>query len=1130
MPPSVPMVIPTPTAASIAAGGQTYYYFYLGPVNASLASVAAGIPLATAIAGQQLESPFLATGPQGPGLYERVPESQALDLGGSTGIVPPGFPPGTLAAQPSYCAPPAIYSAPVPPANCLSPLQQLPPAPPSPSPPPQPPPLPPPPQPPPPPPPGCTIDSTVPKTYQSPLTPPLPQGALTLDTDTAALFTDSYPYYLTYLPNGSQLGFIDLTGFGHSPGDNWFYAGSTTTSALLKSGCTISALTPTPPPPPPPLPPESCAGFTLNLGIPLIGGKPWCQFQAQAIDAARTVGQKILAWIIDSADSAEKIVWPWANTAIGQSCGASWKFTEGGSGIFGLGSDILSFFKQLFSCIWDAIKWTLGNIGYYALRTIKFFACGLANAQSNPEYIDVATYGNIWIVRFVWLRLKNLRIGSPDFLAFQTAQDNISDFVEEMLCDLLKFVGQMKPPSAIEALECYLTGTIDAQQYECWMRLNDHSPGVWRPVLESRREQLTTDEKIDFVRRASLGQYGTGPLAALVTDSELTVEKKWHDTSVKSMRSLGWIRQTDADNRYSLYDELPTIADHLHWLARNVDDFEYLRDYHLLDGFDAPGVVASVMSSAGEPYTPIPLSRNFWKEFGDELRAQGMRKIDAARHYAAHWLHPSPQQMHEFIYRLRPGRKLSQWDNEVKSYFAAQQYPPELIERATTFTPDDFRRIMSEQDYGYLDVAWFLSTVYHVPALSYIRDMYRYNIIDEEELAGYHQDLGYNPLDSDRFVGVDRSIKNRLRAAESFGWTPGALSRSYGLGLIDKDFYTEQLQRMGFSDAEIQSAQDRAGKLVQERTLTRALSRVISRTVGQISNSYSVGVLDTGTATDALSKLGVPKQQASAIIQMEALKARTKMATEVTRIARSAYLKGKIDGDGARQMLETIQVSKEYTDAIIPVWELEKLDTPREATLAEIRRWVQEGYLSAEEAKVRMTRLHIPDPDQQILLAEIQAKLDNLAAKEKAAQDKADAKAQQAQQKALEKAAKDVQAAIDKQMRQMPPSKLQRWVKDGLITVEQMAETLKFYGFSDAAIAAWTSEAAIQGGLQPPRIPRPPAGGKAAQPKDLSEAEVKKAYKDGILSPEEFQQRMLALGYVYDAIKVLAEDLGRPLP
>lgn len=828
---------------------------------------------------------------------------------------------------------------------------------------------------------------------------------------------------------------------------------------------------PAPPPGPPPSPilapppqlsplPDACAGFTLPLAIPRIGSVEFCELANTLTQGVRQLGAMLLDWLIEWADKIEQNAWDATQAANSALNDAQTELDYVPTSFLDAVQHTAQFIWNAILAVWQAIKRGVTYQVYWLAHAVKATLCMLRAGQAMPGAIDVTSYVEVWVLRFTWRTLKTTRLGSPDFLGLQAAGTDLVDFFDQLLEYIENTLKQMHIPSESDAMEAWLMNTISEVQYRCWMQLNDTSPDVWLPVINARREKLTTDERMEIVRRQGLETGTAEGIKTILSPLEQDREQKWHDASVQDMRNVGWLYSADADSRYQLFDELPTIADHLHWLARNVDDAEYVKDYHLLDGFDSPDVVRGMV---GDPlYEPVPqsLTRNFWATYGQELRAQGMRKRDAAYHYAAHWLHASPGQLREFTWRLFPGHTLDAWEQELATNLVEAGYTPEAALAALTFTADDFARILTEQDYGYKDVAWYQATLYHVPALSYLRDMFRYGTITSNDLAEYHRKLGYTVEDSERFVDVDTKIKQRIRAAESYGWTPSALSRAYGLGLIDADFYSTNMTRMGFNNEEIDLAQSRSQAAITERILTRALGRVITRTIGQVSNSYSVGVLDQAAAQHSLVALGVPESQANSILAMELLKSQTKLVSQLLASLRTAYKKGKINDQQATDLMVEAGVDAQAIPQHLAIWRLEKMDTNKPTTAAQIRKMVLDGLISPADARVMLTNLGYSDADTQLLLEEIKVASDKINAKLLQQKERQQLAQQKALAKAAEEAAAAQQRAIKNAMRVQPPSTLKRWLREGVIDQAFFVQQMSSYGYGPDVIARYIADVA----------------------------------------------------------------------
>lgn len=833
---------------------------------------------------------------------------------------------------------------------------------------------------------------------------------------------------------------------------------------------------PPPAPPPPPIPPmpEACSGITFPLGFPLIGSADWCAAQEGIIQTVKGWGIAILDWLIPIVDKAEQWGWQIAQEGLRDISQLRENLGVSEGGFLGGFADALKTVASTIAAVIDYLQAGFGYAVFGLGYGLKAVLCMLRNAQSHGGYYDISTTTAIAVVEWTWKTAKTVRLGTPDFAAFQFVGANLDIWIDQLLDALHQAASPTEVPSTGDAIEAFLNNRINETMFKCWMQLQDCHPDVWKPVLDSRREQLTTDEQIEWIRRKRLGRYGLSAAEAGITPDEQAQEDNWIKSSEEALRNVGWLYQADADMRESLYDELPTISDHLQWLARNIDDDEYVAKYNLLDGFAPAPVIEGMLGAAAPLWQPVGTKRDFWAKFGEELRAQGMRKIDAARHYAAHWLHAAPGQLREFAWRLRPGRALKDWESEIAALLIQPTAPGQPAPSKMVFTTQDFSNLLTEQDYGYRDVAWFLSTLYHVPALSYIRDMFRYGIISAEDLKGYHEDLGYSPQDSDRFVAVDIPIKARIRSAESFGWTPSALSRALGLGLIADTFDAEQMRNMGFSDSEINSHQTRAKVLVQERVLTRALGRVITQTITQVTTAYLDGVMDAPSAVQALQNLGVDEQRSNAIVTMTGLKRQTRLAKEFSNVLRAAVRKGKITSTDATVLMQQYGFTEDYISQSVSVWTMEQLNLDKAPTIANIKKWTCEGLITTEEALIRLQNLHVPNADIQLILAEVQQCEDKLAAAKVRFQDRNENHTAREAARAAREAERLKQQALKLSERMQPPTTLLKWLRQGVIDAAYYSERMSSYGYDDLSIANNIRSALGQ--------PGPAANGQPASP------------------------------------------------
>lgn len=527
----------------------------------------------------------------------------------------------------------------------------------------------------------------------------------------------------------------------------------------------------------------------------------------------------------------------------------------------------------------------------------------------------------------------------------------------------INYLCPTKIPDAAQAIEAVLAGSTDPATAAFWVKADGYCPEPYSVVADSRREKLQTVELIQHRRRNG-----------------------WQDQQIiDALGKQGWLRPDEAIARVELYDELPTISDHLHWLQRNVFDTQYVQDYQLMDGFE----------------------ERFWAMFGSNLHSIGMKKEYAALHYAAHWINPAPGQLQEMVYRLRPDKP-------------GVQNP---------FTLQDYGRILAEQDVAPYFRNRFSEIAYRVPALGYLRDMYRQGVINDDDLRGYHQDLGYTDQDSQRFVSVDAIAKIRQRTEQARGWTPIAIAHGYISGYGTKDDVYRSMDRLGYTHDEADALMARADSDLQYTTMSRARSRVVFSALTSIKKAIAAGVMSNLDAVQALENLGWKPEFAAGWVGIQASDAEVTLVKAATARIRSALFAGEIDANYVLTALGALGVTPDVASKFLTVWQVEMTPNRKRRGAAQIVNDVVQGMMSLEEALGRLMNLGFEDRDRQLFTADIQRKLAHKTAGTTAA-------------------------------------KLQAWVKDGYISREQFWQNMQWLGYPADKIPLYYEEACAKTGAK----------------------------------------------------------------
>jgi hypothetical protein len=496
----------------------------------------------------------------------------------------------------------------------------------------------------------------------------------------------------------------------------------------------------------------------------------------------------------------------------------------------------------------------------------------------------------------------------------------------------------------------------------------------------------------------------------------------------------------DRQARQELHWELPTIQDHLHWLSRNVDDRDYVQRFGLLDGFSTEQFIRGIPGWANYQVVVDPHGRDFWQTYGHDLTAQGVKPEVAAFHYAAHWIQPSPEQMREFVYRLRPGA------------------PGMEIQ----FTPEDYERILTEQDYAPLARKWFVATLPRVPALTYLIGMYRAYKIDDDTLKNYHQDLGYTEQDSNRFVEVDKLQRAKMRANEYRGWSPTKIANAFAMGRLTPDDVKDKMRLLGASDQEITDLTTVALTDLDRTVFLRARSRQQSRTAWRVTQALDVGALDETEAERILVELGYPASQAHSVVQSEVAAGRTKVVRQTVSAVRRSLHDGYITGEQASDLLDQAGIVPEKRDQYLSLWSIQNTPRRKRRTASQIVTDLANGMMDTNEALIRLYNLGYDQADQMLYLADAQAKIVQRQSRARAAAQR-DARTRAAAIQRLQQQAQRQARELRRELEhEAPRSVLTKWLKRGIITVANYRVRMEALGYPDADISRYLADAPTQ--------------------------------------------------------------------
>lgn len=757
---------------------------------------------------------------------------------------------------------------------------------------------------------------------------------------------------------------------------------------------------PTPPAPaapqplPEPVPSESapvwsCVPAALAGGIPPPGSQEWCDGLDQIMGFFQSVGDAVWEFVDASLDPSTYDQWLKGYASTGSVTNPAGYLID--------------------ALVWLA-RQAVGLASPLLLKLQSAIRCVRQWIQAAFGRCDVPALIALWQVRVFLHSLEHLEAGT-DLAAWAVASIRIhSGPLIETVDHLIHYVCPMEVPGVPEAIEAYLFGVISAERYTCIVRLNGIDPDSYEPFLMARSERLGPKEAVQWVRRHG----GTA------------------EQEREALRRTGFYDNTEAERFQELYDELPTIGDHLEWLRKNVFDEHYVRDFHLLDGF---GTGADI-SDAGYPgwtnHPDTPAAANFWGRFGHDLRALGMRKENAALHYAAHWLNPSLTQLFELSQRNRPGR----------------------VDPSLQFTKEDLLRVMTEQDIGVYFRRRLESISHPPPNLTQLMSAYGSRVIDGQEFGERLQDLGYSERDAALIVEARRLEVARQRANAGAGWGPQSLRLGWAARTVTADFVFEKMGLLGYSKDEAQDLMDRADSDTQARAVKYGQRRAVSESSKCALAAYSVGVADREQVTDLLGKIGWDKGDASSTLQAIDICVATATAKAAVANVKKRYQKGGLSEQQAREVLVQAGIVASRVDSYLASWAAPPEPPAPQARAAQILKWVGQGLMTPQEAALRLERLGWRGDDRDLQLRAAVAQLSRREAQaareaERTAAQRGRALARLATE--AETQAKRLQSEV---RRATPPSTLQGWYARCVISEPWLRERLMAMGYQGEALEA----------------------------------------------------------------------------
>jgi hypothetical protein len=306
----------------------------------------------------------------------------------------------------------------------------------------------------------------------------------------------------------------------------------------------------------------------------------------------------------------------------------------------------------------------------------------------------------------------------------------------------------------------------------------------------------------------------------------------------------------------------------------------------------------------------------------------------------------------------------------------------------------------------------------------------------------------------------------------------------YALKVRDQAWYREQLRRRGYSRADQDALIDLEveKQLDADRKPARALAtKAVRDSFALTLKGYAEGTYTRAQAAAILEAGGVDVLAIDLILRnVEAATNQRYVQEMITRLKRG-YYGGEFSLAEVTQGLGSLGLDAAAVRRYTSQWVIGRTWQRRAASSQTILRWVGTGFMTAQQARVRLLNLGWTDPDLALLLSEASHKLLQLRAKAASDKEKAAAKAAAQIVATNKQHFQEVRSNQALLRTMLPQGQLKKWLLAEQATEEWVRDRLAEQGYTpdviQALIDSWRSVKGQTGPLdlppQPP--PSPPA-------------------------------------------------------
>ncbi len=264
-----------------------------------------------------------------------------------------------------------------------------------------------------------------------------------------------------------------------------------------------------------------------------------------------------------------------------------------------------------------------------------------------------------------------------------------------------------------------------------------------------------------------------------------------------------------------------------------------------------------------------------------------------------------------------------------------------------TFTPEIAEKFGQYQDLPAEFVSWaakqglnefwarnYWAAHWDLPSPTQGFDMFHRGIIDEDTLKMLLRALDVMPFWRDKLIGIAYSIPTRVD-----------IRRMYKLGVYTREDVKNTYIKAGYHPDDAEDITEFVIRYYGEDEETD-LDRDLDYTKSEILDGYRKRLITEDEARELLRALDWKDDQIDFYLDREDLKKDQSLKDAYLSRYRTLFIEGIMAADRVQEELEVVGVSKAEFEAVLPLWQIEKITRVNRPTRAQLDGFLQDGIIT----------------------------------------------------------------------------------------------------------------------------------------------------------------------------------------